>query len=322
MKLKTIIAYAIVGLLAFSAIAERNPDDYEERLVDVADNGAIYLLDSPHGKPIYDSGFFTGDKIRVNPNFREDGWCMAWDYGYAKDHPEGLYGYVDADSIVWQDGQYRDGRESVTITANVNIRSKPDKESGEILGTAHKGQKFTYAGEVRYNTMGNVWYAIYYDGGTAWVSSRYSYHNDADPDRKDVGTKEGIELSEYYLDPLPEAARALGLNTYEKNNNSETPHQYTNGPVRIGGFDEAKDITLKGFGYTIYGVAPGMDRETAKGKMVEAGLALDSDEEDQLSFEHPVSEKSPDYREDYDGIIYVNLSDGKVQYIDWWTYSG
>lgn len=52
---------------------------------------------------------------------------------------------------------------------NCYIRTKPNTD-GKILGVAHRGGRLKYAGE----TSEGGWHSVAVDGGTGWVSGKYS----------------------------------------------------------------------------------------------------------------------------------------------------
>lgn len=62
----------------------------------------------------------------------------------------------------------------VTATGNCNIRSGPSK-SYSIRGVLKKGKKATYLNSYRTDYRGVIWYKVYYQGKTGWVSSMYTY---------------------------------------------------------------------------------------------------------------------------------------------------
>lgn len=319
MKMKIIIALAVVCALLCLSVSAMASDRYDLtyfgwRYVDTKGSDTLFFQKVPHGGRITKHSFHTGDQIFVNLNYREDGCAIACE--------DGEYGYIDASCIDWgiSSGIKKD---IITAIGNVNVRSEHNPDA-EIIGTIAQGQTLEYAGEISafvYDWEKHIWFAVEYKGQKGWVSSKYSYHNDAIRNRNDISTKPPIEVSDYYMEPLIQSSIRLGLLTSEIDNHSEVHYQYTNGPLRIGGFELADYVSLTGSGYTIYGVSVGMDRETARSRMINAGLELYHDEEEEMSFQHRSFCKSIESAEEYDGVIYVYIREGNVTEIEWVTYS-
>lgn len=153
----------------------------------------------------------------------------------------------------------------------------------------------------------------------------YSYGRDGAPseipgyDAEAAGSY--IDASRYYLVNLAEAAKALSLPNYEEVV-SEAPYQYSNGALTIGGTSRAEYFSLSGAGYTLFGAAPGMDIESAKAALSDAGLVLLDDSDGIATFEHPSDERSIIDIEGFDSCINVWYQDGIVTLLDWSTYTG
>ncbi len=66
------------------------------------------------------------------------------------------------------------GAEYVRITGqSTNLRSAPSL-NGENLAVLHKDDELIYRGETARDDRGVDWYAVEYDGGACWVSSKYA----------------------------------------------------------------------------------------------------------------------------------------------------
>ena len=71
-------------------------DVYEYRTVDTRGRGSLVFQSSPRGSFLSGYRYDDGDLIFVNPYWRQDGYAMAWE--------DGVFGYVDASYIDWEDG--------------------------------------------------------------------------------------------------------------------------------------------------------------------------------------------------------------------------
>lgn len=153
----------------------------------------------------------------------------------------------------------------------------------------------------------------------------YSYGRDGAPSEipeyDAEAAKTYIDASQYYLANLAEAAEALSLPNYEEVV-SEAPYQYSNDALTIGGFSRAEYFSLSGAGYTLFGAAPGMDIESAKVALSNAGLVLLDDSDGIAIFEHPSGEGSIIDIDGFDSCINVWYQDGIVTLLDWSTYTG
>lgn len=68
------------------------------------------------------------------------------------------------------------GKQSVSevvTTGKVNLRDEPSLD-GEVIGTVTKGTHLVYSAWRSTDDRGVEWYRVEYEGGTAWISSRYS----------------------------------------------------------------------------------------------------------------------------------------------------
>ena len=61
----------------------------------------------------------------------------------------------------------------IHVTGDSNVRSGPSLDN-KTLGSVKKGSNLDYAFDNAYDDRGVEWYKIYYSGGTAWISSKYS----------------------------------------------------------------------------------------------------------------------------------------------------
>ena len=66
----------------------------------------------------------------------------------------------------------------VAVSGQTNIRRGPGLNYG-ILDVLHRGEALYFAGSTSYDNRGDrkstrLWYSVYFRGGIAWVSSRYT----------------------------------------------------------------------------------------------------------------------------------------------------
>ena len=81
---------------------------------------------------------------------------------------DGIFGPESYAALMAALGRY------VVITGNsVNVRSGPGTVGTSVLGTAHKGDKLPFQGQIR-AVDGRDWYLVEYAGQNGWVSSKYS----------------------------------------------------------------------------------------------------------------------------------------------------
>ena len=59
--------------------------------------------------------------------------------------------------------------DGVWITQNCNIRKGPGT-AFEVIGGGHEGEIFEYAGQTETAGEDSLWYSIYFEDGTGWVS--------------------------------------------------------------------------------------------------------------------------------------------------------
>ena len=62
---------------------------------------------------------------------------------------------------------------TVRTTASVNLRKGPGLDYGKITSVS-SGRSFTYTGVSRFDSRGQGWHQVSYNGGTAWISWAYS----------------------------------------------------------------------------------------------------------------------------------------------------
>ena len=62
---------------------------------------------------------------------------------------------------------------TVKTTASVNLRKGPGLDYGKITSVS-SGKSFTYQGISQFDSRGIAWHKISYNGGTAWISWKYS----------------------------------------------------------------------------------------------------------------------------------------------------
>jgi len=78
----------------------RDLSNFEYRTVRIKGSGSLVFQKSPRGSFMYDHKFWDGDEIYVNVYWRKDGYALAYE--------DGVYGYVDASYIDWDDDSYSD----------------------------------------------------------------------------------------------------------------------------------------------------------------------------------------------------------------------
>ena len=225
----------------------------------------------------------------------------------------------------------------VRTTGSVNLRTGPGLGYDKI-DAVKKGTVLEYLDETSTDDRGVDWYKVAFNGAACWISSRYSklesdgglvidddpaVYTEPAPDAVEYDPEgEYIEISGYYLQDLAQTASALGLGSFREVKNSEVPNQYYNESLFAAGYDHAECFGLTGAGYTMFGVAIGMDVETAKSLMAAAGLAVYQTAWG-VTFEHPSSANSLYDADGFDSCINVTLdANGRVAELDWSSYTG
>ena len=74
----------------------RNLSDYEYLTVSSKGRGSLIFQKSPGGQSIPGHKYYDGDQIYVNIYYRKNGYAVAYDHG--------VYGYVDASYVNWENG--------------------------------------------------------------------------------------------------------------------------------------------------------------------------------------------------------------------------
>ena len=220
----------------------------------------------------------------------------------------------------------------VYTTGKVNLREGPGLGYAK-RGAVGKNVLLDYLGETVTDERGVDWYKVDRDGDALWVSSKYAWleYEPGEPDG-DAPTDIEFDPAEvpnytevipWYGHPLEDAAQALDAGEYVYNEYSEIPNQYRNSALRIGGWEIVEFIELTGQGYTLYGAHPGMDVETAKQKLDDAGLRFFS-EDWCVCYEHLMDETSfVDFEGDADyNVLLMTNDDGIVTEISLSTYTG
>ena len=232
----------------------------------------------------------------------------------------------------------------VRTTGSVNLRKGPGLGYGKVYAVP-RGTKLEYLGKKSTDSRGVVWYKVRYRGSSLWVSSRYSSlkQDSAAPKSEPAaevtpeaapevspgpsapptfGPNDRIELSDFYLDSLSEAALALGLTNHGEDDLSELQNFYTNDALLIAGNDLLEHFLVTGPGYSIFGVYVGMEIDSARAVLAMAGL-VQADSAAGVYYQHAAGEKSPTNVDGYDsGISIMTDAEGRVTEISWSTYSG
>ena len=207
---------------------------------------------------------------------------------------------------------------TVRATGTVNLRKGPGK-GYDIITAVTEGTKLPYADETVTDERGVKWYGVWYDGDKAWISEKFSVlEGDVVKPIDEQALKTYVEVSGYYGKSLTDAAKKLGLDTHVHNEHSEVPESYTDGSLALMGYKTVEAMSLTGPGYTLFGVAVGMDQQRVKELLTEAGLDYFGDGYGgAMIFEH-LSKNGMDH----DGCINVEFKDGIATCLDWSTYTG
>ena len=260
----------------------------------------------------------------------------------------------------------------VTTTGDVNLRTGPGLGYGKVA-TVRKGSTLKYLGKTSTDSRGVKWYKVSYNGDAVWISSKFaklkttsssssssSSSNEPKATPKPTTAPEPaatfpvsaagapdlssdtvpavttapvisigksapadyVEVSGYYKTGLIETAVVLGIDGYRQVQ-TEVPNQYYNDALTIAGNTDVEYIGLRGPGYTVFGVCVGMEIESAKALLTEAGLEL-YDSAWVTMFRHPAADPNATGNVDgYDSSInlYTN-QDGIITEMDWSTYTG
>ena len=81
----------------------RDFNNFDYRIVDTDGRGNLVFQSSPRGSFMHKYTYRDGERIYVNVNYREDGYALAYE--------DGVFGYVDAKYIDWEDDDYDDDDE-------------------------------------------------------------------------------------------------------------------------------------------------------------------------------------------------------------------
>ena len=100
-------------------------DSYGYRTVVTGDRGALVFQNAPNGDFLYDYQYWSGDRIFVNLNWRQDGYAIAYQ--------DDIYGYVDASYIDWGSGTLTgyDDRFNLDNFAHRTVRT--DNSKGALV---------------------------------------------------------------------------------------------------------------------------------------------------------------------------------------------
>ena len=103
-----------------------NLSNYAYRTVKTDNSkGALVFQTSPNGSFMNDYEFWNGDRIYVNLDWRQDGYAIAYQ--------DGVYGYVDAKYINWNDGSSTSGDGRYDFS-NYDYRTvKTDNSKGALV---------------------------------------------------------------------------------------------------------------------------------------------------------------------------------------------
>lgn len=222
---------------------------------------------------------------------------------------------------------------TVRTTGSVNLRKGPGRNYAKVASVG-KGYVLDYLDETEADGRGVDWYKVSYKGQELWISSRYS-RLEAEPQPAATlqprieptalptfGSTDMVELSDFYLSSLSDAALALGLGAQGQDNLSELQYFYTNDALLIAGNDLLEHFLVTGPGYSIFGVYIGMDISAATRTLSAAGL-VQAGNTMGAYFQHLAGPRSPVNVDGYDsGISIMTDAAGTVTEISWSTYSG
>ena len=227
------------------------------------------------------------------------------------------------------------GAGTVRTTGSVNLREGPGRNYPKAAAVG-KGKVLDYLGETVADARGVDWYKIAYKDQVLWVSSRYSKLEQQAPAEPaatlppriapavlpTLGAGDMVELSDFYLSSLSDAALALRLTAHGEDNLSELQHFYTNDALLIAGNDLLEHFLVTGPGYAIFGVYVGMDINAARSALLSAGL-VQAGNTMGAYFQHLAGPRSSVNVDGYDsGISLMTDAAGTVTEISWSTYSG
>lgn len=210
----------------------------------------------------------------------------------------------------------------VRVTGDANLRMGAGLEY-DVFDSVPEGSELPYLHQVMTDERGVDWYMVYYLNSPLWISSKYAEVDDGDEvfEYDPEAAKSYIDVSQFYQEPLEDAAKALGLPNYREVD-WESPYHYYDDALTIGGSDCVDYMELLGPGYTIFGAAIGMDIEDAKAALSDAGLTLTDESWTDVTFEHPANERSFYNSEGFDSCINLTCADGIVVVINWSSYTG
>lgn len=225
--------------------------------------------------------------------------------------------------------------DTVRTTGSVNLREGPGRNYAKVAAVG-RGKVLDYLGETVADGRGVDWYKVSYRDKALWVSSRYSKLEQAAPAQPaatlqpriaptalpTLGAGDMVELSDFYLSRLSDAALALKLTAHGQDNLSELQNFYTNDALLIAGNDLLEHFLVTGPGYAIFGVYVGMDIAAARGALLSAGL-VQAGNTMGAYFQHLAGPRSSVNVDGYDsGISLMTDGAGSVTEISWSTYSG
>ena len=149
-------------------------DDFGYRTVKTNGRGSLVFQEEPRGDFMYGHKFWDGDRIYVNVEYRKNGYALAYD--------DGVYGYVDASYIDWdEDDSRNDWDDDGLDLSEFEYRTVDIDGSGALIfqrspGGAFMNQYKYWDGDriyvnVDYREDG---YAIAYEDGVyGYVDARY-----------------------------------------------------------------------------------------------------------------------------------------------------
>ena len=167
----------------------RDFNNFDYRTVDTGGKGDLVFQSSPRGSFMHQYTYRDGERIYVNVDYREDGYALAYE--------NGVYGYVDAKYIDWDDDDYDDDDEyddddddeygavglsrSAKDFNNFDYRTVDTDGNGDLVFQRSPGGSFMY--RYRYGDGERIYvnvdyrkegYAVAYEDGVyGYVDAEY-----------------------------------------------------------------------------------------------------------------------------------------------------
>ena len=145
----------------------RDLDNFEYRTVRIKGRGSLVFQKSPRGAFMDDYRYWDGDEIFVNVDWRKDGYALAYE--------NGVYGYVDASYIDWDDDDDDDDDDEWDLD-NFEYRTVKTGGRGSLIFQRSPRGKFMY--DHQFRNGDEIYVNVYYrkDGyALAYEDGEYGY---------------------------------------------------------------------------------------------------------------------------------------------------